>query len=430
MLTAKLSTKANQSKYPIGLAVFLLVAFIGLHCTQSTAPDPPAPNPMPVLNPVEFTAADRELAESSNGFGFEMFKEAIAAESSDENLFISPLSISYALGMTRNGAAGSTWDAMVEVLRQQDMENQEINQSYQNLTTGLTGLDPTVEFNIANSIWYRMNKAIVPEFLTTSETYFDAMIRAMDWNDATACDTINTWIEDATNGKIKKMIRCPVTDDVAMMLINAIYFKGAWTVQFDPDTTIDAPFYLDDGSSVDCRMMRRNDTVMYYENEVFQAVDLPYGAEAFSMTILLPGYEKTIDDILAVMTEENWALWMGSFQEAGIPLHMPRFKFSYKASLKDMLINMGMGVAFDPGAADFSNMFTDGVGWIGKVEHKTFVQVDEEGTEAAAATVVVMLDSAVRGMFVNKPFLFVIHEKETGTIVFMGRVANPVWEDD
>ena len=409
---------------------FILIALLGLswmQCRQTAGPTPPDPEPQ--SEPVVFTVTDKALAETSNGFGFELFQKVVLGEPEDQNIFISPLSVSYALGMTRNGAAGETWEAMVTVLRQAGMANDAINESYQSLTTGLTELDPTVQFNIANSIWYRLGKPIVPEFIQTSQSYFDALVREMDWNMAGAADTINAWIEENTNGKIKEMIKPPISGDIAMMLINAIYFKGSWTHEFDPDSTFDGTFHLEDGTEEPCRMMVHNDTVPYYQNDLFHAVDLPYGDEKFSMMILLPNYGVTTGTVLHALTEENWETWLGSFQEMDLPITLPKFKFEYKISLKDILVDMGMGIAFLP-SADFSNMFADGVGWIDKVEHKTFVQVDEEGTEAAAVTVVTMVDSAMPGFYANKPFLFVIHEKETGTILFMGRVAKPEWKED
>jgi serpin B len=213
-----------------------------------------------------------------------------------------------------------------------------------------------------------------------------------------------------------------------MILMNAIYFKGTWTHLFDTADTRDDVFHLPDGSTTPCRMMTLEDTLRYFQTDLFQAVELPYGDESFSMTILLPKYSHTVDDIIGQLTADNWAVWMSSFSEIEMPIHLPKFKFEYEKSLKDILITMGMGLAFTP-AADFSNMFTDGIGWIDKVKHKTFVQVDEEGTEAAAVTIVIMIDSAVPGMYINRPFLFVIHERDTGAILFMGKVADPVWED-
>jgi len=241
-------------------------------------------------------------------------------------------------------------------------------------------------------------------------------------------NAINQWCSDNTNGRIDEIIKYPVPGDVAMMLLNAVYFKGAWTHLFDLTDTYDGKFILEDGSKVDCRMMNREDTLDYFSNETFQAVDLPYGNGSYSMTILLPNYGKTVDDILMMMNKDNWDQWMGLFQPTEMPIYMPKFKFEYEISLKDILIAMGMEIAFTP-AADFSGMFVDGVGWIDKVKQKTFVQVDEQGTEAAAVTIVVMIDSVPPGFYANHPFLFVIHEHQTGAILFMGKVANPVWED-
>ena len=409
------------------LAIFLVMAFclFYLQCSKSTEPKP---DNSPQPTPINLTEAEKAVIESSNLFGFNLFQQIIADEEANNNVFISPMSVSFALGMTWNGAAGETREAMASALEMSELTDQQINESYQNIMTTLTQLDPEVIFKIANSIWYRIGKGIEPGFIEICQTYFDALVKEVDFQAPGTADSINGWVDVNTNGKIKEIIKPPIPADVAMILMNAIYFKGTWTHLFDTADTRDDVFHLPDGSTAPCRMMTLEDTLRHFQTELFQAVDLPYGDESFSMTILLPKYSHTVDDIIGRLTPENWAVWMSSFSEIEMPIHLPKFKFEYEKSLKEILISMGMGIAFTP-AADFSNMFTDGIGWIDKVKHKTFVQVDEEGTEAAAVTIVIMIDSAVPGMYINRPFLFVIHERDTGAILFMGKVADPVWEE-
>jgi serine protease inhibitor len=409
------------------IAIFLVMAICLLYLQCSKSTEPKSDNP-PQTTPIDLTEAEKCVIESSNLFGFKLFQQIAADEEQNNNIFISPMSVSFALGMTWNGAGGETREAMASTLEMSDLTDQEINESYRNIMANLTQLDPEVIFKIANSIWYRIGKGIQPDFIEICQTYFDALVKEVNFQAPGTADSINNWVDVNTNGKIKEIIKPPIPVEVAMILMNAIYFKGTWTHLFDTADTHDDMFYLPDGSTTDCRMMNLEDTLWYFRNDLFQAVDLPYGDESFSMTILLPNYPATADDIIGELTAENWAVWMESFSRIEMPIHLPKFKFEYEKSLKDILISMGMGIAFLP-IADFSNMFIDGIGWIDKVKHKTFVQVDEEGTEAAAVTIVIMIDSALPGMYINHPFLFVIHERDTGAILFMGKIADPIWEE-
>jgi len=411
----------------IATALTLVLAILFITCSKSTEPEP-IKEPNPPRTPADMTVAEKKLVDIANDFSLELFREIYSFESPDTNIFVSPLSVSFALGMTWNGASGQTRQAMADVLGYEGLTDDEINESYHGLMSILTRLDPDVVFQIANSIWYRLGKPVRQEFIDVTQTYFDALVREMDWAMPGAADTINAWIEESTNGKITDIIKPPISNDIAMFLINAIYFNAAWEIAFDPDSTKTGPFWLRDGSVVDCDIMPRNDTIRYFINDLFQAAELPYGDGSFSMVILLPLWETTVDDIIAELTPENWNMWLGQFQKREIPFGMPKFKFDYGKRLDTILQQMGMAIAWDPWANGFSNMFADSIGWIDEVRHKAFVQVDESGTEAAAVTVVVMADSIYSSMCANRPFLFIIHERESGTILFMGRVAKPVWE--
>lgn len=414
-------------KKAIFMAIPAVLVILLVQCTKSTEPEP-APGPPQQRTPADLTAAEKALVNATNGFSLELFREILALEPEKQNVFTSPLSVSYALGMTYNGASGQTRLDMADVLGYGGLTGKEINESYKGLMSVLGELDPDVVFRIANSIWYRLGKPVREEFIDITRTYFDALVREMDWSMPGAADTINAWIEEHTNGKITNIISPPISEDIAMFLINAIYFNGAWTVAFDPESTVTGSFFLSDDSTVGCDMMRRADTIGYFYNDLFQAAELPYGDGSFSMIILLPLWEKTVDDIVAELTPGNWAAWTGQLGDCEIPFSMPKFKFDYGTRLDFVLKQMGMAIAWDPYARGFCNMFADSIGWIDEVRHKAFVQVDENGTEAAAVTVVLMADSIMSSMTVNRPFLFVIHERESGTILFMGRVAEPVWE--
>jgi len=375
--------------------------------------------------PRELKLAEVSLATSSNAFGLKLFKE-IVLEEQDKNVFISPLSVSMALGMTYNGAAGTTEEAMRNTLEYGDLTQQEINESYRYLSVMLANLDPMAKFQIANSIWYRLGHYVPPEFININRTYFDAEVSALDFGAPNSKDIINDWVNEKTNGKIKEIVTDSDMYAALMFLINAIYFKGTWKYEFDPDDTQDALFNLFDGTKKPCRMMYQENDFHYFRNEYFQAVDLPYGDSGFSMIVFLPHPDINIDDLISELNQENWNLWGNSFSENTMELYLPKFKLEYDIELKNVLASLGMGIAFTE-SANFSGL---GGGYIDKVLHKTFVDVNEEGTEAAAVTVVGIYDSAspAKTMRVDRPFIFAIREKTTGTILFMGKIVEPVLE--
>jgi len=414
------------------LPAFLLALFT-LQCTGPTGPDPY--NEPPHTSP-EITDADKQLVNSTNQFGFKLFREINESEATDKNIFVSPLSVSFALGMTYNGADGETRDAMAATLELAGLSPEEINRSYRHVIDVLSQLDPAVAFAIANSIWYRDGFPISPEFVDLNRTYFDALVRGLDFGQSWAADTINHWVDANTNGKITEIINPPIPIETVMYLINAIHFKGDWTLPFDTGSTKNRVFTRADGSKIERPIMQTDTLLQYFENDLFQAVDLPYGNGDFSMAVLLPRYGYTPDDIIAQMTPEYWAVLVESFSDTGLQLGLPKFRFEYEKSLNDVLQSMGMAIAFAMGGADFGNMVTDmamlpGNLYISNVKHKSFVQVDEIGTEAAAVTVVEIGVTSMEKvlMLATRPFVFVIHEHETGSILFMGKIVDPVWEE-
>ncbi len=379
----------------------------------------------------ELTSIEKALVEADNSFGLKVFR-AINNDEKDKNVFISPLSISMALGMTLNGANGATKEAMQNALELAGLSDQQINENYQSLIDLLKGLDPKVKFQIANSIWYRNDFAFKESFININKQYFYAKVAGLDFTNPQSVKIINGWVEDNTNGKIKKIVD-QIDPSIVMFLINAIYFKGTWTYEFDKSQTQDDVFNLPDGSQKTVPMMTQSRELPYFENDQFQAVDLPYGDGLFSMTIILPTPEINVDDFLAAFSAENWNQWTGSFSKRNGVLYFPRFKLEYEKLLNDVLKSLGMAVAFDQNQADFTRMF-DKVGdmnlFIDKVKHKSFVEVNEEGTEAAAVTSVeVGVTSVGPGssfvMRVDRPFIFAIREHHSGTILFIGKIVDP-----
>ncbi|MDD4960709.1 MAG: serpin family protein, partial [Candidatus Marinimicrobia bacterium] len=343
----------------------------------------------------------------------------------DENVMISPFSISTALSMTYNGARGETQTAMAEVLGYSDMSTVDVNRAYRNLITYLGAADDKVTLNIANSIWYDEIFHIVPEFLSVNRDDYDAEVRALDFHDPASIDTINDWVCEKTNEKIETIID-EIPANTMMYLINALYFKAAWTWEFDPELTENMNFRNYDGSTVSIAMMSQKADLDYYRNDDCQVVDLPYGDGKYSLTIILPAYDTDINAFIAEMTQSEWDTLTTSFPEekTAVDVYLPRFTLEYKAKLKEVLIALGMEVAFD-GRADFSGIYAPGGIWINDVYHKTFMEVNEEGTEAAAATVVeVVYESAGPVMMIDRPFFFVIREKESGTMFFMGKMLS------
>lgn len=383
----------------------------------------------------DLSERDKSVLNSANLFGFEIFKKIINSEDKDKNVFVSPLSISIALTMTENGTAGATLDSIKSVLKQYNYSMEEINQSCKDLEHILENADDDIIMNIANSIWPRINKEIEPNFIDICKNYFDADVKKMDWSIAESADTVNNWVKEKTNGLIEKMVDKPVSMDVAMLLINTIYFKGFWTVVFDSTKTSTSSFTKYDNSVVTCDFMKKysddDSTLLYYENDSYQTASIPYGHGNFYMTVLLPKEGNSTDDLLSELESEKWENLLENLEHKEFNFYMPKYKFKYEKSLQEILTEMGMGIAFNNNLADFSNMFIDNEGWISKVKHKTFIQTDENGTEAAAATVVEVIDSVapvVPTINLNRPYLFVIHEKVSKSILFMGRLSEPVWE--
>lgn len=429
--------------------MLVLSCALALQCTESSQPNQPQPTPEPQRSPAEFTQQESSLLESANKFGLNLFREIARNTSATENIFISPLSVSYAFGICYNGAKGDTREAIGSTLQMAGMSVEEMNEAYRDVTKILMQTDPLVEFKVANSFWSRLGKAIQPDFIEMSRTYFDARVEEIDFQAPWAADTINAWVDRATNGKIDKMVEPPISPAVAAILMNAIYFKGNWMFPFDTANTQNGTFYLADGSETECQMMWLSEeehavqvdentiapdtNATFFSNDYLNAVSLPYGRGDYRMTILMPNLwmnpDNTVDDLIDRFTLENWESWLSEFYPVGFTVGLPKFRFEYEVSLTDILKTLGMEIAFDPGRADFSNMFVDDVGWIDRVKQKAFVQVDEKGTEAAAVTQVIFIDSMPPGLICNRPFLVLIHEDVSGAILFIGKIADPVWED-
>ncbi len=405
----------------------VITGILALALFASCKDDPTVPDP--IVTPPEFTSLEKQAFSSANTFGFRLLAAA-NAEQAGKNLFISPLSVSIALGMTLNGAEGTTFDSMQAALNLGELTRQQINDSYRTILTALPLLDPLVTFDNANSLWYRTGFSVEPSFIADNTSAFNAEVRSLDFSSAGAVDIINGWINEKTHEKIPKVLDT-IDPSVVMFLINALYFKGTWTYQFAPDQTVDGPFTRPDGSTVTCRMMHQKADLRYGVTDSVQVIDLPYGGGAYSMTVLLPAAGADIDAFASSLSDERWQSLTGGLQESEVVLSFPRFKLEYGQYLPGPLSAMGMGIAFTP-AANFSRINPNFPLAISDVIHKTFVEVNEEGTEAAAVTVVSIYVTSVQPheirMDVDRPFLFAIREHSTGGIIFIGKIVDPTAE--
>jgi serine protease inhibitor len=417
------------SARPIYGAFLALVAVVAGACSEGPL------GPIHEL-PRDLSPAEIRVIDGSNAFAFGLLRELVLA-SDTPNVFISPLSASMALGMTMNGAQGGTWSQMRDALGFEGMDEAEINQAYRDLIGLLLGLDSRVRFGIANGIWVDHRVSLLPDYLDRVRTHFAAETRGVDFADPTTRTAINDWVSAATNGRIDQMIES-IPPEVLMYLINAVYFKGDWRSQFNRSRTADATFRREDGSTRQVRMMDGKvgyRTILGYGAGSSTGVELPYARGAFSAVAMLPPEGQPIREWVAGLDRVDWMEWMAAFDEQaegedtsrdGIQIRLPRFQIEWSDSLIASLRTLGMVDAFDPHRADFSRMTGARDLFITEAFQKTFLKVDEEGTEAAAATAIGMgPTSAPPSISFDRPFLFAIRERLSGTVLFIGVIGDP-----
>ena len=420
MQTAPRTHRSTRALWRLATALIVLGA-CGEGTTEPIAPLDSLPRVL--------TAAESNVAGASNAFGFDLLRELSRAAAGNENVIVSPLSVSLALGMALNGAQNETFAAMRQALRLPEQSLDDLNPAYRSLIELLAGLDPNTRFDIANSIWYREGLPVYPEFLDRGRDYFFAEVSPLDFASPSAVGVINDWVSEQTNGKIPTILDQIDLDEV-MFLINAIYFNGTWTVAFDPRDTRDDTFRLADGSTVPVRMMHLRDSLQYATGPGFEALDLRYGRGAFTMTILLPHEGGDLDAIVEALGAESWSGATAAFAEREVDLAFPRLRLEWSKSLVDALTALGMEIAFDRNRADFygiADVAPERL-FISRVDHKTFLEVDEAGTVAAAVTNVGVGVTCACGPVsfrVDRPFLLAIRERFSGTILFLGKVTDP-----
>ena len=411
------------------LAIGFIAAASACQSPSGTGGDGVAPDSIKALSR-ELTASEKSLISASDTFGVTLLG-AINNTRTNESIFISPLSISLALGMTMNGAAGNTYNEMRLGLGFGTLAQDQINQSYKSLVDLLLGLDSHVTFKIANAIWsdQRFATAVEPAFLTTVRQFFSAEARVLDFSSPSAVTTINTWASDQTAGKIPKVLDS-IGDEV-MFLMNAIYFKGDWRTAFDPKDTRPQPFKLLSGQSINVETMYRKGNVRRGSIPGATVVDLPYGGDAFTMTILLPDSTSDVNKLINSLTPNTWRQAQASVQAANVGLYLPKIKLSWKGEIRPELKTLGMRDMQDPAVADLSKLARGarpGDLYISKVQHDTYVDVNEIGTEAAAVTTVGVTPTSICltcDVRIDRPYLFAIRERLSGTVLFVGKIVRP-----
>ena len=403
---------------------------VSLISTVSPAPTV-ATSPKPTINDRANLKVklDERLVTASTSFGFNLF-DHIANQDTNKNIFISPVSVAIALSMTYNGASGETQQAIAKALELEGIKIDEVNDFNRNIQQLLTNGDTNVELNIANSLWARKDIALEATFLNKVKEFYQAEITNLNFDEPNSVNTINTWVKQNTKEKIEKIVD-RIAPDSLLFLINAVYFKGKWEAPFEKALTKPQPFTLSDGKKIQHPAMSRSGEYRYYDAPTFQAISLPYGSGRFSMEVFLPKSKSNLVEFQKQLTAKNWQEWSTKFIRREGLIQLPRFKMEYETSLKNALQNMGMAIAFNPDKADFRDL-TAVKAFISDVKHKTFVEVNEEGTEAAAVTSVEMrATSAIPNeeppfkMIVDRPFFFAISDRQTGTIIFMGAIQNP-----
>jgi serpin B len=393
---------------------------------QSGAPDSGASGGAEVVAG-ETTAMEKRLALAYNEFGFKLVRRICEGDGA-KNTFISPFSIAAALAMTYNGAAGETQQAMAGVLGVGQMTLDQLGEANLALRKGLEKPDPRVETSVANSLWSRKGVQFKSDFLDRNRRFYGAEIASLDFADPKSASIMNKWVETNTRGKIPQIVD-QINADTVMILLNAIYFNGKWKKAFDKAATGEAAFNLAGGGQKKVQMMSQSGKYAYLKGDGFQAVSLPYGEGRLGLDVLLPDENTTLANLIKQLESKTWDDWIRKLKSTEGDVRIPRFKLEYERELTDPLKDLGMGVAFDASRANFEGMRQQRDVFIQRVKHKSAVEVNEEGTEAAASTSVeIGITSVASNRFffnADRPFLIAIRDSRTGSVLFVGAIYEP-----
>lgn len=406
----------------LALAVGAALTLVG--CADGTGPEAGPPVPLTAL-PRTLTTAEQQAIRASNAFGLDLLR-TVAAAAPEDNVVLSPFSASMALGMAYAGADASTAEAMRATLGWGDAPRAQVLDGYRNLRTLLTSLDPRVTVTTANALWVRNGFTLLPAYTQDMGAVFGATVRNGDFGAATI-DEINAWAARETNGRIPRVVES-LSPDMVAMLLNALYFKGAWRERFDPARTALRAFRTGGGGRPVVPMMQRTGTMPYATARAAQLAELAYGNTAYVMTLVLPESGTTPQAWLDGLTADGFASVLGTLGPQQVDLALPRFRLALDRQLQAALEALGMGVAFRAGEANFTRMANADL-FLTHVKQDVFIDVNEEGTEAAAVTQVgvgVVSAPQVIKLHLDRPFLFFVRERLSGTILFAGIINVPV----
>jgi serpin B len=379
---------------------------------------------------INLSAGDETIANIGNSFTFDVLGRVI--KESSGNIMISPYSLSACLSMTANGAAGATQDSMLNALGFTGKTISHVNSYFAKVTSSILKTDPSTKLSIANSIWFRNTISVKPEFIQTTTDSFKAIVKGIDFNASSSVNTINKWASDKTNGLITKVIE-EITPDNIMFLLNAVYFKAIWAkgFEFDSKKSKEMLFYQTNKVNTTVNMMINEHSYNSIVNEKLSAVSIPYGNGAFEFMAFLPAESSSIEKMISdLKNESNFNSLTSQMESQNIILKIPKFKFKFDTRLNNILCSLGMGIAFDPFKADFSNAFNGlSDAHISYVKQFNYIEVNEKGTEAAAVTVTGIVATSIPvsplSIVFNRPFVFIIREKATGIILFAGKIEDP-----
>jgi serpin B len=380
--------------------------------------------------PVQITlsAAESEIAGKNNAFTFNFLSRVIKAN--EGNIMVSPYSLAACLSMTANGAAGDTRDSILTAIGFKDESIQNVNNYFYKITGAISGADPTTKLAIANSIWYRNTLTAKPSFINSNQTYYNALIKALDFNSASSPSIIDNWISDNTNGLIKDVIKY-INPSELMFIINAVYFKATWAKDYDftkQNTTV-RDFVTSKKEYCSVNMMNKMRSYKSVISNEYSAVAIPYGNNSFEYIAILPATGISTEDLAVKLSDEGYfSNMINSFSYKNVLLGLPKFKYRFNTSLNTMLTGMGMGIALDSQKADYSEIFENTGAYLSDIFQYNYIELNEEGTEAASVTVAKFAATsgpAYEIIEFNRPFIYIIREKSSGVILFAGKVENP-----
>jgi len=370
-------------------------------------------------------SVDQNLISLNTNFALKIFKE-LSNEDKNTNIFISPISISLAAAMAYNGAKKQTQQEIADTLEFKNYSIEELNSSFKVLLSSMIDIDEMVQLYTGNSIWFRKDFDIENDFIDLAENYYNASIYNEDFNSSDTANKMNNWVSEATEGRITRIVDPEALKDAVMYLVNAIYFKGQWKDKFKVENTEEDDFFLIDKNIKKVQMMNNNGKYDYYEGDDFQMIRMPYGRDKAAMYVLLPNEGIDISDFMDILSRDLLNKYISEAISAEAMLKFPRFNIEYGAkSLVEPLKNLGMVDAFSADKADFSSIAP--LMFISEIEHKAIIEVNEEGTVAAAASSMGMGLTAERPVefIVNRPFILLIRDDRNGNILFMGKILEP-----